>query len=119
MRIAGSSRFAGAATLANTRGLPAVSPSLLSGSSPSLLDVGRRAQRNNGIGLSSNARRINQQIQGSATTIFAFSGSNVQTAQQQILALRSQASEGRLSRFVTEDLSAATSNTGSAVDIEA
>lgn len=112
--IPGASGFLNAATLANTRGVAAGSSSLLNGglSSPDLLDVGRRINRNN-IGLSSNARAINKSFLSSSTSTFnaIFSlgvgtTSSIEALQQGILALRSQVSPNNLSRAVQEDIAA-------------
>lgn len=73
MAVAGASRFLGAATLANVRGLPAQQSTLLGQGgigAVSLLDVGRTSLTTNGIGLSASARALNnQQLNASVSTI--------------------------------------------------
>lgn len=95
--IPGASQFVNAATLANTRGVPAQQSSLLGsgGSTTSLLDAGRSIYGNNGIGLSSRSRALtNQLLQSTAAesnALFSLAGgssASVENAQIQIQGLR-------------------------------
>ena len=129
--IPGASQFLGAATLANTRGLPAQSSNILgsSASTVSLLDAGRSITGNNGIGLSSRARQLTNQLlqttASEANALFSFAvggSSTVEAAQTQILALRSQTPDSQLARSLVEvadDGSVSEGETGQTVDTEA
>ncbi len=95
--IAGASRFLSAATLANTQGVAAQAPTLLGESdTASLLDAGRGVSAgNNGIGLSSSARAVNNSFLNRTADINALlslavgADATIEGMQQQILALRS------------------------------
>lgn len=127
VRIAGSSQYVNAATLANQRGLAAQSPTLLSeGSTQSLLDVGRNLSSGSGIGISSAARALNQTLLNRSSDVNAMfslgvgSGATIEGAQQQILALRAGLSESQLARSLREDDGGVSeSETGQEVDTEA
>jgi hypothetical protein len=104
MAVAGASRFLGAATLANTRGLAAQSPTLLgSTSTASLLEGGRRLAAG-GFGISASARALNQQFLNRSSdvnslfSLAAGTDATIESAQQQILALRAGLSDSQLSR---------------------
>lgn len=126
-RVPGSSQFLNAATLANTRGLAAGSPSLLGDSNISLLDSGRRISRNNGIGLSASSRAANRQLiestRSESNALFSLAigqGNSVQGAQTQILALRSQTPDSQLARSLqVDDGSFSAPTTGQEIDTEA
>lgn len=107
MSVVGASQFLGSATLANTRGIAAQSSGLFDNISNSLLDAGRRINRN-GFGLSSGARANLKRLQDSAAefnALFSLSGggaSDVNSAQTQILALRSQTPTDQLARSLVD-----------------
>ena len=95
--IPGASQFLNAATLANTQGLSAQTPSLLgsSASSTSLLDAGRSLYADNGIGLSASSRALTNQLLSNtaaeANALFSLAGggsASVENAQIQIQGLR-------------------------------
>lgn len=129
--IPGASQFLGAATLANTRGLSAQSPSLLgsSASTTSLLDAGRSLYGNNGIGLSSRSRSLTSQLLQStaseANALFSYAvgnSSTVEAAQTQIKALRAQTPTSQLARSLVQVVDSggvSASDTGQSVDTEA
>lgn len=128
--IPGASRFLGAATLANVRGLAAQQSTFLGEavSGISILDVGRANVPDDAPGLSLRARALNkQQIQNTQieyNALFSLAGggsATVEAAQTQILALRSSVPESRLARSIlgTDDGSVSVSNTGQEVDTEA
>lgn len=99
--IPGASQFLSASTLANTRGLSAQPPTLLgSGSTASLLEAGR-ATAAGGIGISASARAINNQFlnNGDVNTLFSLAAgpdATIESAQQQILALRAGLTNSQL-----------------------
>ncbi len=103
--IAGASQYVNQATVSNKLGLAGQQNSLLvqnGASAVSLLDLGRQ-NAGNGIGLSANARALNDQFlqQNSATfnQLFSLSGggsATVDAAQIQILGLRSTVSASRV-----------------------
>lgn len=107
MGVVGASQFRASATLANTQGISAQPTGLLDNISTSLLDAGRRINRN-GFGLSSGARANLKRLQDSAAdfnALFSLSGggsSDVQSAQTQILALRSQTPTDQLARSLVD-----------------
>jgi len=129
--IPGASQFLGASTLANVRGLPAQSSTLLGtiGSVLSLLDVGRSLNANNGIGLSARSRQLtNQLLQSTASesnALFSYAvggSSTVEAAQTQILALRAKTPTSKLARSLVEvvdDGSVTKGETGQEVDTKA
>lgn len=136
MAIAGASRFLGAATLANLRGFSAQTPGLIENiGAVDLLDVARSGSRNNGIGLSGNARALNKSFLSSSSTTFnqifslgVAATSSIEGLQTQIAALRSSLPEDSLSRDlrglvsdteVTETAEDSDSDTGTLVDTEA
>lgn len=129
MTVAGASRFINAATLANQQGLAAQSPTVLGETSTaSLLDTGRGAFGNNGIGLSANARALNDQFFGrtadvnSLFSLAAGPDATIESAQQQILALRAGLSDSQLAPSLRADAvgpddgSVAASDLGQEVD---
>lgn len=128
MGVAGASRFLGAATLANTQGIAAQQPSLLGqgGSATSLLDVGR-ANSVSGVGLSSNARALNNQFLESSSSTFnqIFSlgigaTASIEGLQQQILALRAGIPDSQLAPSLRQDTGeVAAAETGQQIDVEA
>ncbi|MGN7438434.1 MAG: hypothetical protein ACTHOO_07295 [Alcanivorax sp.] len=96
-RVAGSSQYLAQATYSNRTGQSAVSSNLLSNVAGgiSLLDVARSAAPSNGIGLSANARSLNNQLLSSNATsfntLFSLTGGSsatIENAQTQIKALR-------------------------------
>ncbi len=104
MLVAGASQFLNQATLANSQGVSAVSSNVLSESAGglSLLDVARSSAADNGIGLSSNARALNNQIlennSASFNQLFSLTGgasATIESAQVQILALQSSVPTSR------------------------
>lgn len=123
MAIVGASRFLGAATLANTRGLAAQSPTLLgSGSAQSLLEAGRNLSQR-GFGISSSARALNQQFlnrSADVNSLFSLAAgpdATIESAQQQILALRSGLSDSQIARGLRQDDGGISgSNTGTEID---
>ncbi len=128
--IAGASQYLNAATLANTKGLSAQSPSLLgnSASPTGLLDVGRRLSVR-GIGLSSSARQLNQQFLNRTADINELlsltvgPSATVEGMQQQILALRAGTPTSQLARSLlqveTDNGNVNLSDVGQTVDEEA
>ena len=109
MAVAGASRYMNAATLANRRGLAAQSPTLLGETSTaSLLESGRNLAAG-GFGISSSARALNQQfLNRSAEVNGLFSlaagpDATLESAQQQILALRTSLPESRIARSLIGD----------------
>lgn len=125
--IAGSSRFLGASTLANLRGLAAQTPTVLSNSSStSLLDSGRKLAVR-GFGVSSRARALNTQFLNNSANINAmFSlgvgySATIEGLQQKILALRAGLSDAQLARSLrAEDTGGVSkSGTGRTVDTQA
>lgn len=116
--ISGASQYLNAATLANTQGLAAQAPTLLSQTSDatSILDNARGIFGRNGVGLSSSARQLNNsfiaQTGGLANSLLSLAAgvdSDVDGARQQILALRAKLPASAISRAVT----------GEGVDVEA
>ena len=107
MSVVGASQYRATATLATVQGYVSQSAGVFDNISNSLLDAGRRSNRN-GVGLSSGARRNLARLQQSAAefnSLFSLSGgtsSDIDTAQKQILALRSKTPSARLSREVRE-----------------
>lgn len=109
--IAGASQYLNSATLANTQGLAAQKPTLLGSSATAvdILDAAKSALRVRGIGISSSARALNNQLLSNSTSInelFSYgagSDATVEGMQQQILALRSSLSDNQLSREVRGD----------------
>lgn len=102
-RVAGSSQFLNQATLANTQGISAQTNSVLNQAAGgiSLLDVGRSLSPP-GVGLSANARALNQQFlssnAGTANQLFSATGGSgltVDAARTQILALQSSVPTSR------------------------
>lgn len=96
MAVAGASRFLGAATLANTRGLAAQSPTLLGeGSAQNILDSARNLAVP-GFGISSTARSLNQQLLSNSATVnslFSFAAgadATIENAQTLIKGLSSK-----------------------------
>lgn len=127
MGVAGASRFTNAATLANTRGISAQQPTLLGSSSnpTSLLDAGRGVA-SSGLGLSSNARALNNQFLSNTAdinTLFSLGAgtdATVESAQQQILALRAGLSDSQLAPSLrSDDGGISAGSTGGTVDTEA
>ena len=126
MAIAGASRFLNAATLANTKGLAAQSPTLLgTGSAQSLLEAGRNLGVR-GFGISSSARALNQQFlnrSADVNSLFSLAAgpdATIESAQQQILALRAGLSESKIARSLRQDDGGvATSDRGARVDEQA
>jgi hypothetical protein len=132
--VAGASRYLLTATLANTKGLAAQSSvNFLSGTSTaSLLESGRNIS-NVGIGISSSARALNNQLLGNSTavnTLFSLSAAtgastDVDAARQQILAIRSRTPDSQLSRqalaekYGIDTGGISESSTGTTVDEEA
>lgn len=109
--IPGASRFLGAATLANLKNLPAQSTDLLSSvaGSVSLLAVGR-LNSVPGVGLSANARALNDQFldksSSNANGLFsatAGADSTLEGLQKQVLALRSSLSPDQVARSLRGD----------------
>lgn len=105
--IAGSSRFANAATLANTRGLAAQSSSLLDGFGSDLLAAGRNLFGGNGIGISNAARALNNQIVNNpeANQLLSLAvgpDATIEGMQQQIRALRATLPASKLHSSVTQ-----------------
>ena len=93
--IPGASQFLNAATLANTQGLSAQTPSLLgsSASSTSLLDAGRSLYADNGLSASSRAltNQLLSNTAAEANALFSLAGggsASVENAQIQIQGLR-------------------------------
>jgi len=126
MGVAGASRFLGAATLANTRGISAQSPTLLSGGSTSptgLLDVGRGIS-NGGFGLSASARALNNAFFNRTSevnglfSLAAGPDATVEAAQQQILALRAGLPESQLSRSVRGDEGIVAENAAASASVD-
>ncbi len=132
--IPGASQYLGAATLANQRGIPAQTASLLDDFSSSILDVGRRLTGNNGIGISGAARALNNKFLNRASEINQLLSLTIgpdatpEGASQQILALRAGLSTSELSpdlqnrralELAGDDGTAAASETGQALDTEA
>ena len=109
--ISGSSQYLNSATLANNKGFSAQGVSLLSEVSLNLLDVARSAGGIKGIGLSPNARALNQDFlkssQSNFNVVFSLGvaeTNSIEAAQTQIRALRSSASTSVLDRnFVTPE----------------
>ena len=107
MGVVGASGFRASATLANTQGVAAQSSGLLDNISNSLLDAGRRINKN-GFGLSKGARKNLARLQQSAAefnTLFSLSGggsSGVESAQTQILALRAKTPTSQLARSLID-----------------
>lgn len=131
MGVAGASRFLTTATLANEQGFSATSTGLIENlGTVSLLDVGRSISGNNGIGLSGNARALNQQFLSSSTSNFnsifslnVATTSSVEALQQGILALRSSLSDDQLAPSLrgnlvdgTDSGAVTASDSGSLVD---
>ena len=91
--ISGASQFLGASTLANKNGTIPQLPNLLDGTGFNLLEAGRRINRT-GLGLSANARALNQQFLSQTSGLFnnLFSAeaeaNTVENMQKQILAKR-------------------------------
>lgn len=102
--VAGASQYLNAATLANVRGVAPSTPSLLSQATDaaSILDSGRSALGNSGIGISASARALNQSFLSRSTDVNALfslgagSDATVEGAQQQILAIRARTQTERL-----------------------
>ena len=108
--IAGASRYLNAATLANTQGVAAQSPTVFSNSGAdtlSLLSSGRRTAVR-GFGLSSSARALNQQFIQRSTDINAMfslgigADATIEGLQQQILALRARTPTSALARSLIQ-----------------
>lgn len=102
--IPGSSKFLGAATLANRQGLAAQTPNLLGESNiPSILESGRNINSGNGIGISDSARAFNQQFLNRTADINAMfslgvgASATIEGLQQQILALRAKLPDSSIS----------------------
>jgi hypothetical protein len=120
--VPGASRYLNAATLANTRGLAAQSPTLLGSSATTLniLDAGRNALRVPGFGVSSSARSLNQQFLSNTSMMNELlslglgPGATAEGAAQQIRALRATLPISELHRSVLD-----TSALGQQVDEEA
>ena len=100
--IPGASQFVSAATLANTRGVAAQAPTLLGSSdTASILEAGR-GLATGGVGLSASARALNQQFlsrSADVNSLFSLAAgpdATLESAQQQILALRAGVSERQL-----------------------
>ncbi|HPD83547.1 MAG: hypothetical protein R3D88_07920 [Alphaproteobacteria bacterium] len=107
--VAGSSRYANAATLANARGIAPSTPNVLGtgGSTVSLLDAGRR---DTGVGLSGRARAVTNQLISQSRSgfnqLFSLNGvefGSTETLSQKIKAIRASLPESALSRGVLED----------------
>ena len=101
MGVAGASQFRNAAILANQQGIGAQSPQLLDGFSLDLLSAGRNLFGNNGIGLSSAARALNNQIlnnpeYNTLLSLGAGSSATVEGLQQEILAIRAGKTDAQL-----------------------
>lgn len=108
MAVAGASQFLNAATLANQQGrAPSIPTVLAEGSTASLLEAGKAAFSQPGIGLSSQARALTEQYLNSTGSLFnslfalgtgaSLSESGLQT---QILAIRSQLGDDQVSSLV-------------------
>ena len=129
--IPGASQFLGAATLANRQGLPVSQATVLGDGGiggVDILDIARANAPDNGVGLSSRARLLNQQfLDSSASTFNAIfslglgATASIEGLQQQILALRSGFSEDQLapSLRATDDGGITESENGQQVDTEA
>lgn len=109
--IPGSSRYLGAATLANLKHLPAQSTDLLSSVAAgiSLLDVGRM-NAVKGVGLSPNARALNaaflDKSSANANGLFsatAGADTTLEGLQKQVLAIRSSLSADRVAPSLRGD----------------
>lgn len=134
MAIAGASRYLGAATLANTQGISAQQSTLIGNiGAVDLLDVARSGSRDNGIGLSGNARALNKSFLSSTADTFnqifslgVAATSSIEGLQTQIAALRASLPEGSLSREVrglvadgeVTETASSDSDAGSVVDGE-
>ncbi len=100
--VAGATRYLNAATLANIQGVSPSTPNVLGeGSAVSLLEAGRTTT--SGIGLSANARALNEEfLNTTASTfnsIFSLSAAELatpETLQQKILAIRATIPESQL-----------------------
>jgi hypothetical protein len=125
--IVGASQYLNAATLANTKGISPSNPNLLGeGSTASLLEAGRNALAVPGVGVSSAARALNDQLLSRSADInelFSYgAGPNatIEGMQQQILAIRAGLSQSQLAPELQQDSGATAAGTnGSAVDTEA
>lgn len=105
--IAGASQYLNSAKLANTQGRPAVQNSLMNNMSVDILDIGRRAQRPNGIGLSSRSRQITREFLNSSiagvNAIFGMSTvgmSTVENMQMQVNALRAKMPQSQIAEHL-------------------
>lgn len=122
--IAGASQYLNSSTLANTRGLSAQAPTLLGETSTaSLLEAGRGISSASGVGLSSSARALNNQFLNRTTDVNALFSlaagpdATVESAQQQILALRAGFSDSQLAPSLrADDGSVTESDLGQEVD---
>lgn len=128
--IPGASQFLNSATLANTQGLGAQPATVLGDGGiggVDILDVARGNAPDNGIGLSSRARLLNQQFLDSTSTTFneifslgLGSTATIEGLQQEILALRSQFSDDQLAPELRQDTGeVAAAENGQEVDTEA
>ena len=127
MAVAGASRYLNAATLSNMRGFAPTGGLDIIGSlgAVDILDIGRAATGDNGIGLSGSARQLNKQFLSSSKDTFnaifslgVASTSSVEGLQTQIKALRASLPQSRLGDdFFAEG--ASDSERGSNVDTTA
>lgn len=124
--ITGASQYLNAATLANLQGQAAQSPTLLDGLGFDLGAIGKRIN-NSGIGVSSAARQLNQQLLNNSdfTTLLSLAAgtdATVEGMQQQIQALRSTLPISKLDSSVIEggdNGQVSVSENGQEVDTEA
>ena len=101
--IVGATQYLNASTLANTKGLSPSTPNLLGeGSTASLLEAGRSSLAIPGMGVSSAARALNNQLLNSSADInklFSLgvgSGATMEGLAQEILALRGSLRDDQL-----------------------
>jgi len=110
--IAGAIQYLNSAKLANKQGRPAVQTTLANNMSTDILDIGRRAQRDNGIGLSARSRAITKDFLNKSTSgvnaIFGMSTigmSSIENMQLMINAKRASLPQSQIAESLRTDTS--------------
>ncbi len=123
--IPGASQFINAATLANRQGLAAQAPTVLDNTGADLLNTGRRLSGGLGVGISANARALNQNFLNRTTDINALlslaagSDATPEGVAQEILALRSRLPQSSLAADLRDNGNVPPSENGQEVDTQA
>ena len=101
--VAGASQYLTAATLANKQGRSAVQTTLMNSMSVDMLEIGRNAMGNYGIGLSPSSRAMNKDFLNKTSSgvnaIFGMSTvgmSSIENMQMQINAIRARTPQSQV-----------------------